>query len=298
MSVEPAEEFAAIRRIGANVPRMDPGARARALVRLDREIELEVTTRRRRRRVATLLAAALAVLAVTSLLELGFERPGGEELPILQIAAVAGAQSSPSIPDGSFMYTRSLARAWRTDVPVDDPEQAETTTDSWVREVWIAEDGSGLIVETRDGERLGRTLADPGDLRFAELNSAPTDPDGLLAAIMGEGYLDEPDSDVEILAGIAPLLGDAYALPEHRRALFEIVAALPGVTVDERHEDRAGRVGTAVSLGDGRVTVTLVFDPETSGLLEFRQEYADGRISAETYLQTALVGETGERPRG
>lgn len=130
------------------------------------------------------------------------------------------------------------------------------------------------------------------------MDQLPTQPQALLEAIMGPGFLDEPDDEFEVLSGIGALLRDSYVSPAHREALFLIVEDMEGVEVEENYRDPFGRLGIAVSLRDSTQSVTtLVFEPGTSRLLAERESRADGAFVFEaSYLETAVVSARGERP--
>jgi hypothetical protein len=98
------------------------------------------------------------------------------------------------------------------------------------------------------------------------------------------------------LSGIGALLRDAYVDPAHRRALFLIVQSIEGVDVLEGYRDPLGRLGTALSLRDGARSVTLVFEPRTSRLLEESETNVGGTFYEATYLQTGIVRAIGKRP--
>jgi hypothetical protein len=194
---------------------------------------------------------------------------------------------------------KARVRATTTNIDVTSGEMESTIVLSR-RETWIARDGSGLILERRikpPSARAERTSGGPGTFRFPDLDQLPTEPGELLEAIMGPGFLDEPDNKFEVLSGIGALLRDTYVSPAHRRALFLIVKDIEGVVVNEHFRDDLGRLGVAVSLGDSAQSVTLVFEPGTSRLLAERESRDGGAFLFEaTYLETAVVPARGARP--
>lgn len=292
--------FAALRGLRAEVPRVDPSAKARAWSRLERSIDDERAARRRRRswRWGAVAASIAASATLTSVLVSQSTDRGDIQQPLIRLAAVAAAQPPPSIPPGSFAYTRARVEVARSSTDIATGETG-TAIVGIIRETWVASDGSGSVVESPIDRGSGEpetTTAKPGTLRLVALDRFPTDAEGLLEAIVGAGYLDEPDDDVELLAGVAALLRDSYASPAHRTALFDIVAGIDDVVVQERYPDPAGRMGTAVTLHRGGRSVTLVFEPSTSRLLAEREDRAGETVFEAAYLETGVVDELGGRP--
>jgi hypothetical protein len=294
-----SDDFAELRNLGDDVPETDAPAKARARARLDVAIEGERTAAAARTwpwKWGAVAAAIVAVAVTTSFLVRGAGPPGSPAL--LQLAAVASTQPPPAVPAGSFVYTLSRVRTTSTDFHIPTGE-TKTVIVETRRETWVATDGSGLILERPLEPGSGgakRFPQGPGDLRFPSLDQFPTDPRALLDAIMGPGFLDEPNDDFEVLSGIGALLRDAYVDPAHRKSLFLIVERIEGVDVVEDYRDPLGRLGTALSLREGVRSVTLVFEPDTSRLLEEGETNLGGTFYEATYLETAIVGAIGERP--
>jgi hypothetical protein len=292
--------LAELRMLGDDVPETDETARARARSRLDRAIEREqaASARATRWRWGAVAAAIVAVSVATSIILRGTaDRPSAGSA-LMELATVASIQAPPSVPAGSYVYTRARTRTTVT-TPESTTGETETEIVTTQRETWIASDGSGLVLERPiqpgSGE-IHRVLAEPGTLRFTSLDQVPTEPRALLDAIMGHGFLDEPDDDFEVLSGIGALLRDSYVDSAHRESLFLIVGGIEGVEVEENYRDPLGRLGTALSLRNGARSVTLVFEARTSRLLADSETHPDGIASEATYLQTAVVGAAGERP--
>jgi len=279
-----------LRLLGDDVPVTDDAAKARAMARLDLAIEQEraASSRHSLRRWAAVAAAVIALTVATTLFLQG--------TPLLQLAAVASTQPTPKVPTGSYVYTRSEVTASISDVSVTGEELGSAVVTSR-RETWIAEDGSGLMLEQpiRPAAEVERTTGVPGEFRFSDLDRFPTEPDALFDEIMGSGFLDGPDDGFEMLSGIGALLRDPYVSAAHREALFLIVAGMEGVEVEENFRDPLGRLGIAVSLSDGTRTVILVFEPGTSRLLTEGEE-REGGIFEAVYIETAIVSARGERP--
>jgi hypothetical protein len=295
------EDIAELRMLGDDVPMTDPAAKARAGSRLDLAIARERAAPARMflRRWGTLAAAIVALSVATPLLLRGAADRQAPAPELLRLAAVASTQPAPSIPYGSFVYTRARVRATSTHISITSGEMESTVVVSR-RETWVAQDGSGLIVERRitpASNQSERMKGGPGTFRFPNLDRLPTRPEALLEEISGPGFLDEPDDGFEVLSGIGALLRDSYVSPAHRQALFLIVEDMEGVEIESNYLDDLGRPAIAVSLRDTTQSVTLVFEPESSRLLAEFERRDDGAFVFEaTYLETAVVRAVGERP--
>jgi hypothetical protein len=201
-STNDPDGFAALRKLGDDVPETDEPAKARARSRLDAAIERERTGSGRTspwRWGAVAAAIVVVALAMSLILRGAADGPQGSPA-LLELAAVASTQSPPAVPAGSFVYLRSRVRATSTDVDVETGE-TKTVVVASRRETWIASDGSGLILERPLPPGSGRALripAEPGELRYPSLDQFPTEPEALLDAITGPGFLDQPDDDFEV----------------------------------------------------------------------------------------------------
>lgn len=292
--------FAELRGLGDDVPETDVAAKARARSRLQAAIEREraASARISLKRWGAVAAAIVAVALATSFILRGpADRPLGSPA-LLELAAVAATQPPLRVPAGSFVYTLARVRATITDVDITTGETKRVVV-ALRRETWIAPDGSGLILERplRPGSGGSKRFpAEPGTLRLPNLDQLPTEPEALLKAIKGPGFLDEPTDDFGVLSGIGALLRDSYVDPSHRKALFLIVEGIEGIDVVEDYRDPLGRRGTALSLRDRGRSVTLVFEPRASRLLEEGETHEDGAFFDATYLETAIVKAVGERP--
>ena len=292
--------FAELRKLGSDIPETDDAAKARALARLESAIQRERATSRGRtlKRWVALTAAIVAVSITAALVLREGAELSGPHPAILQLAAVASTQPPPMVPAGSFAYTKAKVRATVESTNISTGA-TETEVVASLRETWISADGSGLILDRLLPLGSGKPRSfrgGPGELRFPSLNQLPTEPGAFLDAIRGPGFLDEPDNDFEILSGIGALLRDPYVDPSHRRALFLIVQGIEGVDVIERYRDPLGRLGTALSLREGARSVTLVFEPRTSRLLEEGETNIGNTFYEATYVQTGVVRAIGERP--
>jgi hypothetical protein len=257
--------------------------------------------RRRRRLVVSGIAVVGLAAAITGVVALGGLEQVGVAPPkanaaaevLHQAADAARAQPfTPPRPD-QFLYTKVQG------------------SDGSVAEFWHSVDGThdGLI------SRLGETFPTPGckDGQAAGYNEygepaapspcvplpaylsdVPTDPAKMQAYLEGLGGAPGINS---LGKNILYLAQDHYVSPEALAALFESLASIPGLTVDENVTDGAGRPGIGVSWkSDGvdengkraKLTSTLVFDPTTHAFL--------GWAGVSALVEKEIVDTAGQRP--
>lgn len=247
--------------------------------------------------VALLAAAVGGGLLVTA--------PASAEQVLLEAASNAALQP---MEEGQYWYVRT--------------EMDEPATIPYQREIWLAREGGVLRDEflaaeaaELDGtevldpalirnEDLGQNDTDPetdGTTRFGnnvsvtwdELEQLPADPE-TLSALLTQRVTETSHSDAYDLWDAATgLLRESPARPELRRALWEIIATIPGVTLDGPTADATGRDGTAVSIDFSSQNLgryVLVLDPSDGRLLETRYLDNDGAL-----LSTGTVVEQGPR---
>jgi hypothetical protein len=151
---------------------------------------------------------------------------------------------------------------------------------------WVAagspELGDDRTTDTRfdptpPGSDPGTPQLAPGSLGYADVDGLPTDVDGLETLIRSRAAANGGGAtDAEVFTIVGGLLSETVAAPKLRAALYRIVARLDGVELMGTATDHAGRSGTGVSLvdddpspgGRGRERHVLIFDPDTSRLLE------------------------------
>ena len=312
--------------LGADVAETDEAARARARDRL------EVTMRAsdgqepdRKRPVYVLVAAAVAavlVLIVQSVLPFGAGGPRQAAAVLRDLGQIAAQRPERSLDPGHYVYERSTVILARS---LEDPSGGAPFTVHYedLMETWIASDGSGRIKVRVIGhsfmdrgeearwlhsgspalpvEEGSDDLYEPGDLSFVDFGSLPTDPSALDAALASGIPLGSGSRGFERLDAIGDLLRFAYAPPEHRAALFEVAAQLPGVVLDGNVVDVEGRTGVGVSLTEGSTKIQLIFDEATSEILAERtfevQDDGSTVLREEiAYLEAGIVGSVEERP--
>jgi hypothetical protein len=229
----------------------------------------------------------------------------------LEDAATVAAQAPRPLEIGDgFVYTKTDA-LWAF-------SSAEWTyLRPLVREFWIAADGSGRIRESveepiflSEGERqtwlAGNfdVSAINEDFGPGELSSGypplPADVEELRDIVreLAEGSQRRP-IELGMFVYIGDFLRDPLTPPDVRAGLFGVAATLPGIELLGPMRDEVGRAGIAVAMSDWFHQEIIIFDPESSALLEERTirhvPYGDTFPpivwSRSTYLESAVVPE-------
>jgi len=319
------DDFETIRdALGA--PERDDAAKARARERLGRRIEEESRSgtsapgtlggraprpaHRRRYTVLIGVAAALAFGAIVLQVVL----PSGQGGPAVSAASelrrLAGLASTiqPIEPGAGFLYT---------DVETQGIESGEDLGSglSWdllVRErlqTWVAVNGSGRQVRTvqrvdfatpQDRTRWIRAGRQPlpassvdrygrRGLQIVDVESLPSDPQGLRRAIHAGRVIEEPAGPLGVFTGIGDLLAQPNTPPDVRRGLLELAAETPGVTLRSGITDPLGRPGEGFTFEVEPSTETLIIDPDTGRLLATVGVDERGRTSWSAYVRAATV---------
>jgi hypothetical protein len=262
---------------------------------------------RRRRLLAAIPLAAVALVALV------VGMPGGSggaqgTLPALARVAQAAAAQTPPSSDLPYLFvktreevtsgTAANGRYWLVHEPA-------------IREVWIAEDGSGRVREIVGpswfvgpehraaweaagridflahgwGRHTSEVDFPAGHFRDSlydgvELAALPTDPAELAAWLerrvsSGESARNGNPFPVKTLILVAELLNNPLATPELRAALYEAEGRIPGIEYLGEATDAIGRRGVAVgveSASSGVLSLySLIFDPRTSQVLAYEQ---------------------------
>lgn len=155
---------------------------------------------------------------------------------------------------------------------------------------WVAQGSPDLRGDPESDTRFRPTPEDaepgtpqlaPGSLYYAPVDELPTDVDALSALIRAQAAASGGGAtNQRMFTIVGDLLRETVAAPEVRAALYQVAAGIEGVELVGTVADRAGRTGTAVALttdlpGVGRRQDVLIFDPETSLLLEDRDVLLD-----------------------
>lgn len=222
-------------------------------------------------------------------------------------ATVAGgAPQTLNIGDG-YMYTK-------TDALWAFSSADWTYLRPLVREFWIAADGSGRIRESveepiflSEAERQTwlaggfDTYAINEDYGPGDLSSAsgllPADLDALRDFVHDIAEGSDRPIDVSMFVTIGDLLRDPLTPPDVRAGLFQLAATLPGIQLLGPMADEVGRQGLAVAMSEWGRQEIIIFDPESSDLLEERTirdvPYGDTPApivwSRSTYLEATVV---------
>jgi hypothetical protein len=221
------------------------------------------------------VAATLALVMAPTLDLRGDSRPpatADAAQVLMQAGAAAGAQPGGS---ANAAYWHSVSEYQRLDNRGD-----QRLTDHQ-REIWIGHSQSGVLKD--DGVSpgvigLGVAMFSAGTSGFTldGLFALPTEPKALerdlRAGINGAGQGD----DDEMFAMVGDLLRESPAPPALRKALWEVAAQIPGVTLVGAVTDSAGRSGVAVERAGRR----YILDPHDGRLLEeiagdFHSTYLD-----------------------
>lgn len=171
-----------------------------------------------------------------------------------------------------YIQTRNwyLGTAMTTDMRILNTRVAET-----LRDEWIAADGSGRILDVRDGQPArwsGPHGSEPGHSFIVGRTVEE------LRAQLSQGYGGR--STAGWFKATREIWNQQVVTPELQSALLTILAAQPDVTVEGTTTDRAGRSGIAVSTttkNSGELTpemrFTLILNPDT-GMLEAYEQIA------------------------
>lgn len=314
------DERKALQELARSVPHEDPAARERARARLRALIEAEgATAPPRARSVRAPWAAAAIVAAVVGAILLVQTIAGPARLAgASDLATTAIAQRGQEVEPGEYAYTRSVGTVLKSFESLADGA-------SWTyrvhvrREVWLATDGSGSVVERYSHPRF----ITPGDrVAWRGAGSPDLTPPALRLAFAPGDLPTEPFEDVRgdplalvqmieehanrfragVLAGnlgfITEYLGESPSSPELRAALLELIAPLD-LAWDGDAVDPVGRSGVSLSMQVAGIRTTLVFDPTDSALLSYSSERVDqGLVTSYAFVQRGVVDSVRERPEG
>ncbi|GAA2788405.1 CU044_5270 family protein [Kitasatospora sp. CM 4170] len=202
---------------------------------------------------------------------------------LAQAARAAASRPDPHAKNGQFTYQRLLQDG--------DLESRRE------RRMWFSVDGrsEGLIVDPgmpgpQGGDRnpwpapLGKAEGAPREASFstqtyAFLASLPTDPEGLLQALLNAdrskmvaGMPMTKELRYQIAFGdVQMAFMNVTAPPAVQAALMQAAAKLPGTSVVADEVDAAGRHGVAVVGMNGTMRVSLIFDTTTGAFLGVRE---------------------------
>ncbi len=234
----------------------------------------DILQARRPRRVprrGTVAVAAALVVALAGSLLVGRRR---EEAPIesarlvlFRAAEMAAAGDVPMIAPGEFLYLRTEVLHRVTTV---GRKATWTALVPKTREVWIAADGSGRVLETSSGKprflgtgdrvrwiKEGRPplstptsdrAVGPGNLLPSEQNELPTAVGQLRRTLLREAPTKQVDPRVALFVKAADILSKPLVDPDLRAALYRLLAGIEGIQLLGERRDELGRVGTGIAV--------------------------------------------------
>lgn len=282
-------------------PELSPADKVRAEALLHRIISTERPSARTRRRRTTLIARLVAAVVAVMAAAVGasvISAPASAEAVLLQAATAAGAQTEA---DGRYWYVHTTGF---------DP-----ATVPFHREIWLSRDGVGDVLRTgfwaaEEAKRSGAQAADPANVvtqallnggeptpavfgdsvqvTWEELDALPTNASEL-KVLLQEEMSRTSDADYDLWLAATALLSESPASPALRRALWEVIATIPDVSLLGPTVDSLGREGTAVQTdfaSGGDSDETYVLDPEDGTVLERLILDDDGEvISGKTLIE-------------
>lgn len=242
---------------------------------------------------AALAAGMAAAIAVPLALPSGSPGapPSAAAVAVLHEAANAAEQqlSSEPIAPGRFLYLKTYeGNAGGSIYPIRGgspaPESGAPALPGFttlVRQVWVAADGSG-----RERVTPGDPSAPTSDTRvpagtftttIVYTDQLPLDPDALRSAIVQRFEGGKANNAATLQFAGTFLQPDAA--PQLRAALYRMIATLPGVVSLGPKTDVLGRAGVGVSISEHGNRTQLIFDPESSAVLQEQLVGSDGHVS-------------------
>jgi hypothetical protein len=242
-----------------------------------------------RRRRGRLMAAAAVTVSVAA---------GLTALSVVTTTTPHGTTPPPASATAAEILSRAAAAARSAPETAPRPDQfvyTESRSAVGVRRAWLSADGTHDGVVEQQGERLpipgcrngsppiGREngVDVPCEVRPAYQRDLPTTKAGMLA------YLNEDTNSTNAVAKKGLSTADErYVRPAARAALYDALAAVPGIAAVQDARDGAGRRGIGVRWTYGGGAVTLVFDRTTYRFLG---------TDSDAVLRQAIVDRVGER---
>jgi hypothetical protein len=270
---------------------------------------------RHRRWLAVPALAAIAVVAIAVLVTRGGQGTSNAAAATLKRAATVARRQAPLVPGpGQYLYTKSVNAYLNTIVPVGGAAAAFSVLVPHVREAWLGPSGGRLyetsgtpeFLSAQDRERWvadGRPQLTEGPsentLPASRPLDLPSDPDALYARLKHDAAGHGSGLYSEMFTLVGDSLRETSATPAQRAALYQVAARLPGVELVGSVKDSIGRPGVAVARNsDDGIRFTLIFDPDTSALLEEEEVALPGnqfgysagtRVGYATYLVQRIV---------
>jgi hypothetical protein len=232
--------------------------------------------------------------------------------PVLDaLAAVAaGEPPTPLVPGpGQYLYVLDIELKG-----APPGGGASMPCGSVIRQEWLASDGSGRQVGYSPGcdnshshftQSWGRN--DSGlTFNYLAWQGLPTQPTQLEAAIVKRFEGGRANNAMTFLLATGVL--NFTAPPSVRSALLRMLATLPGVQYLGQVTDPLGRTGDTIALIQNESDIVVIFDPNTSQVLDETPTPTGGPIQLPTqmppwlapfmYVETGIVGSIGATPPG
>jgi hypothetical protein len=169
-------------------------------------------------------------------------------LVLFRAATAAGAQQG-GWPDAAYWHTVSSYH--------------QGTGPTLRRESWMGHRTPGVLEDPRAGSR-SLDVGNFGGFTWDQLYALPTDSRALEAKLRATSLNGGRDDNSELFSLVGALLAESPAPPALRKALWEIAARIPHVTLVGAVKDSAGRPGVEIRRGDEG----YILDPKDGQLLE------------------------------
>ena len=171
-------------------------------------------------------------------------------LVLFRAATAAGAQPG-GWPDAAYWHTISSYH--------------QGTGPTLQRESWMGHKTGGALNDSRVSSGLiPLDVGLFGGFTWDQLYALPTDSRALETKLRATSLNGGRDDNTELFSLVGALLAESPAPPALRKALWEIAARIPGVTLVGAVKDSAGRPGVEIKRGDEG----YILDPKYGQLLE------------------------------
>ncbi|WP_262847933.1 CU044_5270 family protein [Mumia quercus] len=292
-TIDDADPWTALERAGHVLPASDDVlVAARAAVRraaATEALRADVARVRRRRRwriglVAATVAAALTLGATT--VEVGDQRIGVSPAAaaVLERAAKATlAESDPVVRPGQYLRITLVQQTWT------DGRRNERWKQRWTRTIWVPYDRDAdwtfrertrtpdapaaiaAVYRQADGTRRGPSWSNAGSGAGTYLRTydpdwyatLPRDPDALLGRLRKELGGDGSGLTYNVREIYSEALRSGLAPAAFRARLFEALATVPGVHVQENVRTLDGKIGVGIGYSSRASSWRMVFDKQT-----------------------------------
>jgi hypothetical protein len=170
-------------------------------------------------------------------------------LVLFHAARAAGAQQG-GWPDAAYWHTVS--------------SHHQGTGPTLRRESWMGHKTPGVVEDPSAGGTMSLDVGNFGGFSWDQLYALPTDSRALEAKLRATSLNGGRDDNSELFSLVGALLAESPAPPALRKALWEIAARIPHVTLVGAVKDSAGRPGVEIRRGDEG----YILDPKDGRLLE------------------------------